>query len=385
MTTPSREGFLKVGIVAGEASGDILGASLIDSLRRLYPALQVEGIGGPRMIEAGCRSLFPMDRLSVMGLVEPLKRLPELLHIRSTLKKHFLQHRPDVFIGIDSPDFTLHIERHLKQHGLKTVHYVSPSVWAWRQGRIHGIKQSVDLMLTLFPFEKTIYEQHHIRVAFVGHPLADEFPLESDKLVYRRALGIDASKTCVALLPGSRESEVKLMAPVFFETAERCWQQKPNLQFLVPAANAARHRQLQQLLLGSKLPVTLYDGRSHEVMGASDVVLMASGTTTLEAMLLKKPMVVAYRMAPLSYAIISRLLKTPFVSLPNLLAQKMLVPERLQAEANAVQLSRDVLDALQDKKHAEQLQQEFVALHQQLRCGAGARAAQAIQELLHAA
>lgn len=380
-----REGGLKVGIVAGEASGDILGASLIEALRKQYPQLQVEGIGGPRMIVAGCHSLFAMDRLSVMGLIEPLKRLPELLQIRRTLKQHFVEHRPDVFIGIDSPDFTLNIERYLKQQGIKTVHYVSPSVWAWRQGRIHGIKQSVDLMLTLFPFEQTIYEQHGIRVSFVGHPLADEFPLEIDTAVYRRALGIATDKTCVALLPGSREAEVKLMAPVFLETAERCWQQKPGLQFLLPAANAARYRQLQRLLQGSKLPITLYEGRSHEVMGASDVVLMASGTTTLEAMLLKKPMVVAYKMAPLSHAIISRLLKTPFVALPNLLAQKMLVPERLQAQATAVQLAQDLMMALQDKKHRDQLQKEFAVLHEQLRCGAGDRAAKAIGELLHVA
>lgn len=379
---------LRIGVVAGESSGDILGANLIESLKKYYPDLVVEGVGGPRMIAAGCRSFFAMDRLSVMGLVEPLKRLPELLRMRRQLKKYFLANPPDVFIGIDSPDFTLNIERHLKMGGIKTMHYVSPSVWAWRQGRIHSIKQSVDHMLTLFPFEQAIYQQHQIPVTFVGHPLADEFPLHCDMAQYRQSLGLKKEASYVALLPGSREAEVALLLPLFLQVAQQCLSSLPALHFLVPAASTARLGQLQMLLASTKLPITfpitLFDGRSHEVMGASDVILMASGTTTLEAMLLKKPMVVAYKMAPLSYAIISRLLKTPYVSLPNLLAHEMLVPELIQHAATVDSLSAALLKALRDEEGNRGLQEKFKDLHQQLRCHAGDRAAQAVRDVIGA-
>ena len=371
-------GPLRIGIVAGESSGDILGASLIHSLKKMHPDLVVEGIGGPRMMAEGCRSFFAMDRLSVMGLVEPLKRLPELLRIRSHLKKYFVENPPDVFVGIDSPDFTLHIEKYLKQRGIKTVHYVSPSVWAWRQGRIHGIKQSVDHMLTLFPFEQAIYQQHGIPVTFVGHPLADEFPLACNSAGYQQQLQLDPSPTYVALLPGSRAGEVSLLAPLFLQVAAECARQMPGLEFLLPAANGARKQQLEELLQGSTLPIHLYDGQSHAVMGASAAVLMASGTTTLEALLLKKPMVVAYKMAPLSYAIISRLLKTPYVSLPNLLANEALVPEWIQQQATVESLSASLINLLQDAQRQQRLQQRFEVIHQQLRCNAGERAARAV-------
>lgn len=373
---------LRIGIIAGESSGDILGASLIKSLKKHYPDLMVEGVGGPRMMAAGCRSLFAMDRLSVMGLVEPLKRLPELLRMRQQLKKYFLENPPDVFIGIDSPDFTMNIERYLKERGIRTVHYVSPSVWAWRQGRIHSIKQSVNHMLTLFPFEQGVYEQHQIPVTFVGHPLADEFPLECDTAQYRQHLGLKKEACYVALLPGSREAEVSLLAPLFLQTAQQCLKVMPELHFLIPAANTARWQQLKKLMAGIDLPITLFEGKSHEVMGASNAVLMASGTTTLEAMLLKKPMVVAYKMAPLSYAIISRLLKTPYVSLPNLLANEMLVPELIQQHATIESLSTALLKILRDESGNRLLQEKFVELHQQLRCLAGDRATQAVLDVM---
>jgi len=377
---------LRIGVIAGESSGDILGASLIESLKKTHPDLIVEGVGGPRMIATGCRSFFAMDRLSVMGLVEPLKRLPELLRMRRQLKKYFLANPPDVFIGIDSPDFTLNIERYLKARGIKTVHYVSPSVWAWRQGRIHSIKQSVDHMLTLFPFEQAIYREHGIPVTFVGHPLADAFPLDCDKSQYRQQLGLKKEVHYVALLPGSREAEVSLLLPLFLQVAQQCLTAMPTLHFLIPAASTARLGQLQMLLANSNLPITtpitLFDGRSHEVMGASDAVLMASGTTTLEAMLLKKPMVVAYKMAPLSYAIISRLLKTPYVSLPNLLANQMLVPELIQHDATVDSISAVLLKALRDDAGNQTLQETFRDLHQQLRCHAGDRAAQAVLSVI---
>jgi lipid-A-disaccharide synthase len=374
-------------MVAGESSGDILGASLIRSLKKNFPDLVVEGIGGPRMIAEGCRSMFVMDRLSVMGLVEPLKRLPELLRIRREIKQHFVQHPPDVFIGIDSPDFTLNIEKYLHERGIRTVHYVSPSVWAWRQNRIHPIKQCVDLMLTLFPFEQAIYQQHGIPVTFVGHPLADEFPLECNTALYRKTLGLKPDGVYVALLPGSRENEVSLIAPVMLKAAQQCAAVKPELHFLVPAANAARKRQLERLLepLSAQyepLSYTLFDGQSHEVMGASDVVVLASGTATLEAMLLKKPMIVLYKMGALSYEIISRLLKIPHVALPNLLAQKELVPELIQQDATAEQVTRRLLDMLGDKHELESLKAEFATIHEQLKCNAGDRAAHAVLDMI---
>jgi lipid-A-disaccharide synthase len=377
---------LRIGMVAGESSGDMLGASLIRSLKKQTPDIIVEGIGGPLMIAEGCQSFFPMDRLSVMGLVEPLKRLPELLNIRRSIKKYFLQNPPDVFIGIDSPDFNLHIEKFLKQHSIKTVHYVSPSVWAWRQGRIHNIKNSVTRMLTLLPFEQAIYQQHNIPVTFVGHPLADEFPLEPQNTqTCQRFLGLADDKTYIALLPGSRENEVKLLAPVFCAAARRCVDAGlpgKKLHFLIPAANPARQRQLQALLASVDIPYTLFAGQSHAVMAASELVVMASGTTTLEAMLLKKPMVVCYKMAPFSYAIISCLLKIPYVSLPNLLAQKMLVPELIQGDATAEQISRQILSLLGNKTRMETLKQEFTAIHQSLRCNAAQRAAQTVLEVI---
>jgi lipid-A-disaccharide synthase len=375
---------LRVGIVAGESSGDILGASLIRSLKKHAPDLIVEGIGGPLMIAEGCQSFFAMERLSVMGLVEPLKRLPELLRIRHTLKQYFLQNPPDVFVGIDSPDFTLDIEKFLKLRNIKTVHYVSPSVWAWRQGRIHNIKQSVHRMFTLFPFEQAVYQRHQIPVTFVGHPLADEIPVDKQDLrISQNKLGLPADKTYIALLPGSRENEVKLLAPIFLQAAQLLFAaQDKTLHFLIPAANHARKQQLLALLANSDIPCTVFDGQSHVVMAASDLVIMASGTTTLEAMLLKKPMVVCYKMAPLSYAIISRLLKIPYVSLPNLLAQKMLVPELIQHDATAEQIAHHARALLGDKNKIALLEAEFTNIHVSLRCNAGERAAQAVLDLV---
>lgn len=374
---------LRIGIVAGESSGDILGANLIRALKKQVPELVVEGIGGPLMIAEGCQSFFAMDRLSVMGLVEPLKRLPELLMMRRHIKQHFLKNPPDVFIGIDAPDFTLNIEKFLKQRGIKTVHYVSPSVWAWRQGRIHTIKKCVDCMLTLLPFEQAIYQQHQIPVTFVGHPLADEFPLQAHSTEHSQAaLGLGTNKTYVALLPGSRESEVRLLMPVFLQAAQLLIAAQPiatqPLHFLIPAANHARKLQLQSLLATTPIPHTLFDGQSHAVMSASELVVMASGTTTLEAMLLKKPMVVTYKMSAFSYAIISRLLKIPYVALPNLLAQKFLVPELIQDKANAEQIAHHVSVLLNDPNKSSLLIRDFTAIHESLRCNAGERAAQAV-------
>ncbi len=377
-----------MGIVAGEASGDILGAGLIRALRECYPGLQVEGIGGPLMLAEGCHSFFAQDRLAVMGLIEPLKRLPELLRIRRFLREHFLANPPDVFIGIDSPDFNMSLEESLCVAGIKTVHYVSPSVWAWRQGRLKKIARATDLVLTLFPFEEKFYRDNadrypSLRAVCVGHPLADSIPMESDSQQARVALSISSSATVVALLPGSRAGEVERMGRLFLDAARCCIQRERKLLFVMPAANAARREQLQAMLADySDLTVQLVDGQSQLCMAASDIVLMASGTTTLEAMLLKRPMVVAYKMARLSYAIISRLLKVPYVSLPNLLANKSLVPEFLQDQATAENLASALLDILRAPNKVVDMQQAFVEIHKDIRRDASRAAARAIIDLL---
>ena len=374
---------IRIGMVVGEASGDILGAGLMASLRKKYPEAIFEGIGGDRMVAAGFQSPYAQERLAVMGLVEPLKRLPELLRMRKSIVQYFVDNPPDVFIGIDSPDFNLTIEERLKQQGIKTVHYVSPSVWAWRQKRIVKIARSVDLMLTLLPFEARFYEEHQVPVCFVGHPLADDIAMEPDQANARKHLGIDTKKTLIALMPGSRGGEVKLLGPIFWQTADWCLKQRPDLQFVVPAANAQRRAQIdEQLSQFESLPITVIDGQSHEVMEASDAVLMASGTTTLEAMLLKRPMVVAYKMAWLSFAIISRLVKSAYFSLPNLLANKPLVPEILQKQVTPEKLGATLLDYFDDPEKTQKLKQEYVDLHCSIRRDASEKAAAAIVELI---
>lgn len=375
-----------IGLVAGEASGDLLGAGLMRALRRHYPDCEFSGIGGPRMIEQGFHSYFPMDRLSVMGLVDPLKRLPELLKIRRFLKDRFTELPPRVFIGIDSPDFTLNIERHLRQAGVPTVHYVSPSVWAWRRGRIKTIARSVDRMLTLLPFEADFYREHGVPVSFVGHPLADDIPRETDVEEARQSLGIDHDGPLLALLPGSRSGEVAHLGELFLRAARRCREQRPNLAFVIPAASPARYRQIHhQLAEFVDLPVHLIQGQSREVMAAADVALIASGTTALEAMLLKTPMVVAYRMGRVSWAVLSRLVKTDHVSLPNLLAGRRLVPELLQQAATPERLSAAVLDYLDHPAQTEALREQFDQLHQALALGASDRAAEAVVSVIEAA
>ena len=376
-------GHLHIGIVVGEASGDILGAALMTELRRHFPNAEFSGIGGPRMLELGFHSYFPQDRLAVMGLIEPLKRLPELLRIRKFLREHFTANPPSVFIGIDSPDFTIPLEGALKEKGIKTVHYVSPSVWAWRQKRIINIARSVDLMLTLLPFEARFYEEHGVPVEFVGHHLADAIPDNVDKTAARQLLGLPEQGRIVALLPGSRSSEVERMAELFFRTAVFCIEQDPSLHFVVPAANSDRYRQLHiELNDFVDFPIHLVNGHSQDAMAAADVLLVASGTVTLEALLLKKPMVVAYKMAPLTYRILSWLVKTPFVSLPNLLAQKMLVPELLQDKATPEALSAAVMNYFENPEQSMAVSQTFADMHRELKCNASARAADAIARLI---
>ena len=371
---------LRIGVLAGEASGDILGSRVVAALRQRHPELVVEGIGGPLLKAQGLDSLFPMERLSVMGFVEPLKRLPELLRTRGAVFEHFRSHPPDLFLGIDSPDFNLALERKLRAWGVPTAHLVSPTVWAWRQGRIHKIARSVDLMLCLFPFEQSIYLEHGIDARFVGHPLADEVPLQPDQAAARTALGMAADARVLAMLPGSRGGEVAMLGPLFLETAALLMQKNPDLKLVIPAANAARLAQLRDMVASSGLTgVELVDGRSREVMLAADVVLMASGTATLEAMLLKRPMVVAYRMAPMSWALVRRLVKTPFAALPNILAGERLVPEFIQEDATADRLTGAVADLLAGDS-GDQVRR-FGAIHQSLRLDFAERSADALVAL----
>ena len=373
-----------IAIIAGEASGDILGAGLIRSLRKRYPKARFVGIGGDEMIAEGFHSLVPLERLSVMGLVEVLGRIRELFSIRARLLEYFFTTPPDVVIGIDSPDFTLAIERRCREAGIPSVHYVSPSVWAWRQKRIFKIAKSVDLMLTLFPFEARFYEEHNVPVAFVGHPLADRIPMQPDTGAARKALGLNPDQPVLAVLPGSRGGEVERLGTLFLEASRWLQERRPDIQLVIPCVNRDREKQVEGLVeaLEVKLPVTLVRGRSREVMAASDVVLLASGTATLEAMLLKRPMVVGYRLSNLSYKLLSRLVKVPWVALPNLLAQKGLVPELLQDDATPEALGAAVLERMENTEEREQLQQSFTELHESLRQNADERAATAISELM---
>lgn len=378
---------LIIGIVVGEASGDMLGAGLMRALKKHFPNAIFQGIGGPKMLAEGFDSLFPQDRLAVMGLVEPLARLPELLRIRRCLRQHFLAQRPDVFIGIDSPDFNLDLELSLRKQGIKTVHYVSPSVWAWRQGRIKKIAKAVDLMLTLLPFEADFYRKNDVPVAYVGHPLADEIPLQPNPLAARSALQlgeIAQGKHVVALMPGSRSGEVSRMGPLFWQVADYCAAKQKNLLFLVPSASASRHRQLEEQLgeLSANLPIRLVEGQSHQVMEAADVVVMASGTTTLEAMLLKRPMIIAYKVAALTYALLSRLVKVKFIGLPNLLANQAVVPEFIQERATPVAIGDALLNYLNNPTTTEKLMGTFEELHLQLRQNSDEQAARAIVQLI---
>ena len=321
-----------------------------------------------------------MERLAIMGLVEVLGRLPELLSRRKRLIATLKQQQPDVFIGIDAPDFNLTIELQLREAGIKTVHYVSPSVWAWRQKRVLKIRQGCDLMLTLLPFEAQFYQEHQVPVLFVGHPLADSVAMHNDQLPAREQLGLPADAQVVALLPGSRGGEVAKLGALFVDTARYLLAEKPLLRFIIPAANQARREQLAAILAEApNLPIDILDGQSQTALQACDAVLIASGTATLEAMLFKKPMVVAYKLAPLSHWLLKKMVKSPYISLPNLLAAEMLVPEFIQDAATPEALGEAVLIQLRDgSKQTER----FAELHQSLRCDASQRAAQGVLQLL---
>ncbi|QHF43564.1 lipid-A-disaccharide synthase [Pseudomonas sp. S35] len=369
---------LRIALVAGEASGDILGAGLMRALKAQHPAVEFIGVGGPLMQAEGLRSYFPMERLSVMGLVEVLGRLRELLARRKLLIQTLIEEQPDVFIGIDAPDFTLNIELKLRQAGIKTVHYVSPSVWAWRQKRVLKIREGCDLMLTLLPFEARFYEEKGVPVRFVGHTLADDIPLQADRAAARAQLGLPDGPL-VALMPGSRGGEVGRLASVFFDAAERLQALKPGVRFVLPCASPQRRTQIETLLEGRNLPLTLLDGQSHLALAACDAVLIASGTATLEALLYKRPMVVAYRLAPLTFWILKRMVKSPYISLPNLLAQRLLVPELLQDDATPEALAQTLLPLIDG---GEEQTRGFDEIHRTLRRDASNQAADAVLSLI---
>ncbi|MEX5628145.1 lipid-A-disaccharide synthase [Pseudomonas marginalis] len=369
---------LRIALVAGEASGDILGAGLMRALKARHPAVEFIGVGGPLMQAEGLTSYFPMERLSVMGLVEVLGRLRELLARRKLLIQTLIEEKPDVFIGIDAPDFTLNIELKLRQAGIKTVHYVSPSVWAWRQKRVLKIREGCDLMLTLLPFEARFYEEKGVPVRFVGHTLADSIPLQADRAAARAELGLPEGPL-VALMPGSRGGEVGRLASVFFDAAERLQALKPGVRFVLPCASPQRRAQIETLLVGRNLPLTLLDGQSHLALAACDAVLIASGTATLEALLYKRPMVVAYRLAPLTFWILKRMVKSPYISLPNLLAQRLLVPELLQDDATPEALAQTLLPLIDG---GEEQTRGFDDIHRTLRRDASNQAADAVLTLI---
>jgi len=363
---------LKIAIVAGESSGDILGADLIKAFRQKYPDAKFIGIAGPAMEAEGCDSLYAMDNLSVMGIWAILKRLPRLLRLRKKLTQQIIDWNADLFIGIDAPEFNLGLEIKLKQAGVRTVHYVSPSVWAWREKRIFKIKTAVDYMLTLFPFEIAIYKKHGIPASCVGHPLAQILPLEPDMQAARTALNLKSETKVLAMLPGSRGSEIKFIGQLLIETANRLKAENKDLQIVVPLVNERRRQQFTNLLenLAPELDITLVDGKSREVMCAADAVLLASGTATLEAMLLKKPMLVVYKLSTFSHFIYSRLMKIKHFSLPNLLSKTPMVEELIQDDASLEAVVAGTSKMLESGLDDGQLE-EYREIHGSLRLGGG--------------
>jgi lipid-A-disaccharide synthase len=379
---------LRIGLLEGEASGDTLGADLIHALRRRAPDTQFFGVAGPKMQAAGCESWEPAESLAVMGLFDVLRDLPRLVRLLARIKRMFLTARPDVFIGIDAPDTNLRIARTLHAAGIPTVQYVSPQVWAWRQGRARRIRESVDLVLCLLPFEKRFYDEHGIAAEFVGHPLADAIPENIDRDAARRALGLDLESSVVALLPGSRRGEVGRLAPDFAATARWLAAQRPELEFIAPMASAAT-RQIFSRILNRDAPaidVRLIDGQATTALSAANVVLVASGTASLEAALCKRPMVVVYRLGALSGWMITRLnlVKSKFFAQPNLLADRRVVGEYFQGQIVPESIGAELLMWLDDTERRGALEQEFSRIHADLRRGAGTRAAQAILALLAA-
>ncbi|MFW1769156.1 lipid-A-disaccharide synthase [Acinetobacter baumannii] len=385
---------LKIGIVVGEVSGDTLGVKLMRSFREQGIDAEFEGIGGPQMIAEGFNSYYPMETLSVMGIVEVLKDLKKLFAVRDGLINQWTQHPVDIFIGIDAPDFNLRLSKSIKEKNLpiKTVQYVSPSVWAWRQGRVHGIKQSIDLVLCLFPFEKVFYEQYEVPAAFVGHPLAKQLPLENPIQIAKQELCIDENQKHIALLPGSRKGEVERLLPMLLGAANILHTKYPDIQFLIPAINDARKQQIEQgveqLAPQLKAKIHILENTDSEskigrmVMNASDIIALASGTATLEAMLMHRPMVTFYKLHWLTYLIAKFLVKIPYYSLPNIIAGKKVIEELIQADATPENLAAEI-EKLMNVETAQIQVMQHLTMHKQLISGNTEDPVQAILQCLN--
>ncbi len=380
---------LRVGMVAGEVSGDLLAGLMLTGLKRRWPDLQAYGIGGPQMAAQGFEALWPHDKLAVRGYVEVLRHYREIVGIRRQLRDRLLADRPPLFVGVDAPDFNLDLEADLKARGIRTVHFVCPSIWAWRAGRIDKIRRSVDHVLCLFPFEPALLAQHGIAATYVGHPLADVIPAQADRAAARRVLGLDEGDEVLAVLPGSRTSEIRYLADVFFAAALRVQRARPGLKVIVPALPALR-ADIESaaarvgLGVGAVGGLQILAGQSHRALAACDLTLIASGTATLEAALFKRPMVIAYRMNAISWQIMKRQALQPWVGLPNILLQDMAVPELLQSEATPERLARAVLDWLEAPAKMAAVQQRFAQLHTDLRRDTPTLATDAIAQVLQA-
>jgi lipid-A-disaccharide synthase len=375
---------MRIGIVAGEASGDRLGGELISALRAAVPNAQFEGMAGPQMIAAGCRAIAGIDELSVMGLVEVVRRYPALRQLRGRLVRHFVDAPPDVFIGIDVPDFNLGIERALKRRGIPTVHYVCPQVWAWRRGRAKSLFRSADLLLAVFPFEPDFFNAYGTPASFVGHPLADLLPLEPDASGARSALGIDNEGPLIAILPGSRKQEVDRLMRPFLEGAALLQRELPRAKFIVCTAHVLHLQQARRCLadIGGDLACTLVHGDARRVLTAADLAVVASGTASLEALLCRTPMIVGYRLAAFSYFIIRRMVKIPHIAIPNILAGRELVPELIQDALEPPAISRELLAWLDDADRRAEFLATSRSLHEAMRCGAARNAANAVIDLV---
>ena len=377
-----------IALVAGEVSGDILGAGLINALKLHYPNARFIGVAGEQMKKAGCETLFEMEELSVMGLAEVLKHLPRLLKRRKQVIETMLEMKPNVFIGIDAPDFNLTVEEKLKVNGIKTIHYVSPSVWAWRQNRVHKIKRATDLVLAFLPFEKAFYDKFDTPCRFIGHTMADAIALKPNRTEACEKLGLDESKRYVAILIGSRGSEIQFLAEPFLKTAQLLKEKHPDLEFLVPMVNEKRQAQLEAIKanIAPELELHILQGQARQAMIAAECTVLASGTASLEAMLCKSPMVVGYKMKPLTYWLAKKLVKTEYISLPNLLANAPLVPEMIQEECNpdnlAWSLNYYLSNDVESLKQKNELKHSFTDLHKLIQCDADAQAAQAVVDVL---
>ncbi|CAL1329167.1 lipid-A-disaccharide synthase [Candidatus Providencia siddallii] len=375
---------INIGIIAGEISGDILGARLIKNFKKKNPNIHFIGIAGPLMKKEGCKALYGIEILSIIGIIEILKYLPKLILIRKNIIKQFIKNKIDIFIGIDSPDFNLNIEMQLKSKGIKTIHYISPSIWAWRKKRIIKIKKATDLILVFLPFEKKIYDEFNIPCCFIGHTMADKIPLIPNKQKTRLRLNIPEKAKCLAILPGSRYSEIKKLSNIFLKTAKILKKYFKDLYIIVPTANE-KCRQQFELIKQKNFPdvfITILNGQSIDAMISADVTLLASGTASLECMLAKCPMVVCYKMNFFTFLFAKILIKTPYISLPNLLAKKEIIKEFLQKECQPNKLSNQLIQLLNNEKYCKILKKNFLKLHKTIRHNADEKAVNEILKLI---